>query len=229
MLGRKLNRVQWLSLFFLGLGVATIQLSTKASGTTVAKKAAELMARNQLIGLASVVLSCFCSAIAATYFELVLKRTQIPTHQDSFKDVPRNHRRGWSEAIGWTKRPKHAHASRHSVTCEIQPPLPPPSAPRANLSVWVRNVQLSFFSCILGLFVVVGETASRDSAAFSTWASSLNDNINLVTLYQPVRLVFGSFLEGFNALTWLVIFIQAIGGLLTALVVRCDFSCIRCV
>jgi hypothetical protein len=120
----------------------------------------------------------------------------------------------------WKRR--KTHSSRHSVAGEVSLALPPPSAsPRPQMSLWVRNVQLSFFSCLLGLFVVAGETFTRNGASFSNWAASLNVNINLATFYEPVHLVFGSFLEGFTALTWVVIFIQAIGGLLTALVVRC--------
>lgn len=94
-----------------------------------------------------------------------------------------------------------------------------PPANAAAISLWARNVQLSFFSIIIGVFVVAAEHASRNGAASSQWATDLSQSSSVLQFFEPVRQVWGDFLEGFTALTWVVITIQAVGGLLTALVV----------
>lgn len=61
-------------------------------------------------------------------------------------------------------------------------------------SLWVRNVQLAFFGIVLGL-----------SAVFINDAAAVRQH---------------GFFQGYNNFTWAVIFLQAFGGLIVALVVK---------
>ncbi|KAI9299341.1 nucleotide-sugar transporter, partial [Cunninghamella echinulata] len=61
--------------------------------------------------------------------------------------------------------------------------------------LWIRNLQMSFFSIILGLVFVV----------------FLQDGRTIIER---------GFFVNYNSLTWLVISIQAFGGLVVALVVK---------
>ncbi|KAI8993646.1 nucleotide-sugar transporter [Pilobolus umbonatus] len=72
--------------------------------------------------------------------------------------------------------------------------LPLNSDQSGALQLWVRNVQLCFFSVILGVFVM-----------------GLQDG--------PVILNHG-FFQNYSGWTWIVIIIQALGGLIVALVVK---------
>ncbi|KPV77036.1 uncharacterized protein RHOBADRAFT_34497, partial [Rhodotorula graminis WP1] len=149
MLGRRLTAVQWATLVSLGLGVATMQLGAihakaKEHG---AHPAASTESMNYVAGISAVLVSCFSSAIAATYFELVIKR---------------------------------------------QPPA----------SLWVRNIQLSLFSSVIGLVVVLFQASHH-------W-------------YDPVVRAGEGFFEGFsgNPMAWAVIFLQTVGGLLIAVAIK---------
>ena len=68
LLSKKLSGVQWGSLVALFVGVAMVQVSSKA----VEKSSQE---QNQLLGLAAVVLSCLSSGFAGVYFEKMLKES----------------------------------------------------------------------------------------------------------------------------------------------------------
>uniref|UniRef100_A0A2R5LNW1 Putative udp-n-acetylglucosamine transporter-like protein n=1 Tax=Ornithodoros turicata TaxID=34597 RepID=A0A2R5LNW1_9ACAR len=61
-------------------------------------------------------------------------------------------------------------------------------------SLWVRNIQLAIFALVLGIVAM------------------------FLTDYQ--RLVVGGFFQGYNYITWAVIFLQAFGGLVVSLAVR---------
>ncbi|KAI5481071.1 UDP-galactose translocator, glycosyltransferase family 47 protein [Pseudohyphozyma bogoriensis] len=77
MLGRRLSITQWISLVVLGLGVATMQIGAMyaKSGTSHAHaKASESVTTSYVTGISSILVSCICSAVAATYFELCVKR-----------------------------------------------------------------------------------------------------------------------------------------------------------
>lgn len=226
MLGRRYTPAQWLSLLILGMGVACIQLAPqldrqKDYGAERPVSAAEASG-SQLTGLLAVIISCFASAIAATYFELVLKQAPPPTSQqnaDLSKPTPRQVPMG-RLSIQLEARMSQLGSSKLSVTDAFEqiggrrhtvafPEITQPIADHTNEesarsqhvslarpSVWIKNVQLAFFSLICTIAYNFVSTGS----SFATFT--------------------GGFFDGFDGFTWAVIVIQAVGGLLTALVIK---------
>lgn len=222
MLGRRYSPLQWVSLLFLGLGVACIQLAPKPGQASDSPQSTQSLdwrlatarpSRSQVMGLTAVIVSCFASAIAATYFELLLmKPQQIQAADDSKMNQPIRAPYGrLSVQLESTLSPMQLGndlkvpawaGRRHTVALLDQSPAirvpqsdkstsqstPPPS-------LWIKNIQLALFSLICTI-------------AYNYVSSSSTTTDFLIT-----------FFEGFNAFTWIVIVIQAIGGLLTALVV----------
>ena len=71
LLGRKHNKMQWISLFSLFVGLSIVQHSLSAGVTTVGASTVG----NVSIGLITVLVSCLTSATAGVYFEKVVKGT----------------------------------------------------------------------------------------------------------------------------------------------------------
>ncbi|BGP13220.1 hypothetical protein JCM10213_005010 [Rhodosporidiobolus nylandii] len=188
MLGRRLTLPQWFSLVTLGLGVATMQL-----GAIHAKAndkhghghhpATENDSMNYLAGVSAVLVSCFSSAIAATYFELVIKRRPV---------VP--------------------------PVEEVMLVAPPTIKPA---SLWVRNIQLSFFSSIIGLGVVLLQASDVHFHGLSGLSLDFKGMVDpLEHWYDPVLRAGEGFFEGFHPMAWVVIFLQTVGGLLIAVAIK---------
>lgn len=142
MLERTYSSQQWICLVALSLGVATVVLGEGKSDDTG-------KAVNLTLGLTSVTVACFSSALAGVYFEKVLKKPA-------------------SEAA---------------------------SASKPAASLWMRNIQLSFFSIV---------TAAVQGAFKSV----------------PPERVGLHYLHGFSAWAWVLVFLQAGGGLLVAAVIK---------
>ncbi|GAA6061178.1 hypothetical protein JCM10212_002391 [Sporobolomyces blumeae] len=188
MLGRRLAFLQWISLGTLGLGVAAMQLGAihaKANdshghGDHPASSAESM---NYVAGVSAVVISCFSSAIAATYFELVIKRRpSVPPVEEVMMVAP--------------------------------PQLKP-------VSLWIRNIQLSLFSSIFGLAVVLFQ--ANDVHIWGMGGLSLDFHGLVDPLdhwYDPVLRAGHGFFEGFHPMAWVVIFLQTVGGLLIALALK---------
>lgn len=169
--------------------------------------------RSQVIGLTAVIVSCFASAIAATYFELLLRKPQqsqalVDAKMNQSPRVPYGRLSVQLEAtlssmqLGNDLKVPAAAGRRHTValldqssaTRIVQPDnFPDESTPPPSL--WIKNIQLAMFSLICTIAY------------------------NYVSSSSTTRAFLATFFEGFNAFTWIVIAIQAIGGLLTALVV----------
>ncbi|GAA5894456.1 uncharacterized protein JCM6883_002108 [Sporobolomyces salmoneus] len=188
MLGRRLAVVQWISLATLGLGVAAMQIGAihaKANdshghGDHPASSAPSM---NYVTGVTAVVVSCFSSAIAATYFELVIKRRpSVPPVEEVMLVAP--------------------------------PKLKP-------VSLWIRNIQLSLFSSVFGLFVVLFQASDvhfRGMGGLSLDFHGLIDPLD--HWYDPVLRAGHGFFEGFNTMAWVVVLLQTVGGLLIALALK---------
>lgn len=81
LLGKRLSSAKWLSLFFLALGVAIVQLQTTSSthtdahGTHAPEKHDHPLVHvmHPLKGFSAVAMACFTSGLAGVYFEMVLK------------------------------------------------------------------------------------------------------------------------------------------------------------
>jgi len=132
---------------------------------------------NYIAGVSAVVVSCFSSAIAATYFELVIKRRpSVPAVEEVMLVAP--------------------------------PQLKP-------VSLWIRNIQLSLFSSVFGLAVVLFQ--ANDVHFWGMGGLSLDFHGLIDPLdhwYDPVLRAGHGFFEGFNEMAWIVILLQTVGGLL---------------
>ncbi|GAA5936902.1 hypothetical protein JCM3775_002739 [Rhodotorula graminis] len=187
MLGRRLTAVQWATLVSLGLGVATMQLGAihakaKEHG---AHPAASTESMNYVAGISAVLVSCFSSAIAATYFELVIKRQPV---------IPQVE--------------------------EVMLVAPPTIKPA---SLWVRNIQLSLFSSVIGLVVVLFQASHVHLDAMGGLSLDYKGLFDpLEHWYDPVVRAGEGFFEGFsgNPMAWAVIFLQTVGGLLIAVAIK---------
>ncbi|MBW0497163.1 hypothetical protein O181_036878 [Austropuccinia psidii MF-1] len=71
MLGRRLSPLKWISLLFLAVGVALVQLQNVSQDTPSARTATKTADR--FVGFVAVTSACFTSGLAGVYFELVLK------------------------------------------------------------------------------------------------------------------------------------------------------------
>lgn len=72
LLGKKLNRIKWLALVFLAIGVGIVQMqsSSMANHTNSANM-------NPFTGFMAVAAACLTSGLAGVYFELVLKGSNV--------------------------------------------------------------------------------------------------------------------------------------------------------
>ncbi|BGP37219.1 hypothetical protein JCM10449v2_001124 [Rhodotorula kratochvilovae] len=190
MLGRRLTPMQWATLVSLGLGVAAMQLGAihaKANDSHAhgSHRALESESMNYAAGISAVLVSCFSSAIAATYFELVIKRQPV---------VP--------------------------PVEEVMLVAPPTIKPA---SLWVRNIQLSLFSSVIGLGVVVFQANHVHLEAISGLSLDFKGLFDpLEHWYDPVVRAGEGFFDGFsgNPMAWAVIFLQTVGGLLIAVAIK---------
>ncbi|EGG00418.1 uncharacterized protein MELLADRAFT_50391 [Melampsora larici-populina 98AG31] len=72
MLGRRLSTYKWVSLFFLAIGVALVQVQNTPSAPPK-DHPSNFESTDRLIGFIAVTAACFTSGLAGVYFELVLK------------------------------------------------------------------------------------------------------------------------------------------------------------
>ncbi|KAA1100227.1 hypothetical protein PGT21_032006 [Puccinia graminis f. sp. tritici] len=76
-LKRRLSVTKWISLLFLAIGVALVQLQNVSSSTNTSSSPEssdpEQPKMNRTLGFMAVSLACFTSGLAGVYFELVLK------------------------------------------------------------------------------------------------------------------------------------------------------------
>ncbi|KAJ2962386.1 hypothetical protein NQZ79_g2573 [Umbelopsis isabellina] len=204
-LRRSLNKMKWISITLLTIGIALVVLPRNATlssfgsfltqttlsddrSADVTDAVDNVGNQSNVKGYVAVLLACFLSGLAGVYFEKILKSPVV-------KPQPKYTR---FESVNTDKENSDDATSRKSsVELDQEDPLNamedegvPQSA-----QVWVRNIQMSMFSLLFGLVFVV----------------ALQDGRKVVT---------EGFFAHYNALTWLVISIQAIGGLIVALVVK---------
>jgi UDP-sugar transporter A1/2/3 len=182
-LKKSLSKLKWIALGLLTVGIALVVLPKDASAalvtyitgnTTVTESVLPDMSGNQsnLHGFIAVLTACFLSGLAGVYFEKILK---APTP----KPIPT------TEAEAEEEENKRHHVQVSEDEAEED----------ASNQIWIRNIQMSFFSVLLGLIFVV-------------------------MLQDGVTIVEKGFFVNYTPLTWTVILIQAIGGLIVALVVK---------
>ncbi|KAI8575517.1 hypothetical protein K450DRAFT_261314 [Umbelopsis ramanniana AG] len=203
-LRRSLNKLKWIAITLLTVGIALVVLPRNAtlstfgsflSQTTLSDDRSDDMDdavdsvgnQSNMKGYVAVLLACFLSGLAGVYFEKILKSPVV-------KPQPKYTR---FESVGDKELGEDTNSRKSSVELDEEDPVSgmeddgvPQSA-----QVWVRNIQMSLFSLLFGLVFVVGIQDGRKVAT-------------------------DGFFAHYNILTWVVISIQAIGGLIVALVVK---------
>lgn len=183
-LKKNLSKIKWIALAILTLGIGLVVLPKGAStafiayitGNTIVSETEESSSskignQSNLQGFVAVLTACMLSGLAGVYFEKILKSPTAPSPKPVSTEDP---------------------ADADDKTLMIQED---DLEEDANNQVWIRNIQMSFFSVLLGLVFVV---ALQDGATIAEKGFFVN--------YTP--------------LTWTVIGIQAFGGLIVALVVK---------
>ncbi|KAG1151237.1 hypothetical protein G6F37_002944 [Rhizopus arrhizus] len=182
-LKRNLSKLKWIALALLTVGIALVNLPKNASTFFISyitgnssiisdAQTPETSTGNQsnLQGIMAVLTACLLSGLAGVYFEKILKapatKQPIPTDDDE----------------------ENKRAMYHQEEDEDEEIA-------VKNQIWIRNIQMSFFSVMLGLIFVV-------------------------MLQDGTTIVEKGFFANYTALTWIVIGIQAIGGLIVALVVK---------
>lgn len=182
-LKRNLSKLKWMALGLLTCGIALVVLPRGAptafmnfitGNTTITDTTEASVSGNQsnLHGFLAVLAACLLSGLAGVYFEKILKSAptssthkQVPTTDDDEEE------------------------NKKSDEDELDDELV------VSNQIWIRNIQMSFFSVLLGLVFVV-------------------------MLQDGAKIVERGFFVNYNVLTWTVIGIQAFGGLIVALVVK---------
>lgn len=85
-----------------------------------------------------------------------------------------------------------------------------------NQSLWVRNIQLAIF----GFLLAVGAVLIQDKQAVQVggFFQVKNQYFYILSFLLLIKVIF--YLQGYNTLTWLVILLQAFGGLIVAIVMK---------
>jgi UDP-sugar transporter A1/2/3 len=168
LLQRRYSVKQWICLAALGVGVAIVVLGESDSSKSRDNAS---NGQNLFVGLVSVSIACLSSALAGVYIEMVLKN--VTTTKAKTGDG--------SSSSSTTEANSSAPSSSEEST-EIAPP-----------SLWMRNVQMGFFSVCIA--VLQGSSLSAKDKA------------------KP-------FLHGFTFWVWMLVVLQAGGGLLVAAVIK---------
>lgn len=163
----------------LNNGTSDPLLGTRSESATTATEHVEM---NQMLGLLAVVLACLSSGFSGVFFERQLKRAPAAAPPSS-------------PATPNVSTPGHQtnqHSPSQSTPQYHLQQQPHYQAPPRKTGLWIRNIQLSMFSLLVG---------STIYAISST--SDIPD-----------------FLVGFTPIAWFVVFVQIVGGLLAALVIQ---------
>ncbi|KAI8646602.1 UDP-galactose transporter [Parasitella parasitica] len=190
-LKKNLSKLKWMALGLLTIGIALVVLPKGASTAVIAyitgnttitdSSIAETTAignQSNLQGFVAVLTACMLSGLAGVYFEKILK---APAPKPA---VSANNAEDWSDEEDENK--KVVGREEENMDDELA---------AASNQIWIRNIQMSFFSVLLGLVFVV-------------------------MLQDGTTIVERGFFVNYTPLTWTVIAIQALGGLIVALVVK---------
>jgi UDP-sugar transporter A1/2/3 len=216
MLNRALSRMQWAAIVLLSVGVGIVQLASSSADKAhhphtpdtavhehlflnnstsdpllgarnhvivardaVVAAATEHVEMNQMLGLLAVVLACMSSGFSGVFFERQLKKAPTPI-------IPTSPDLGKSSA-------SDEHSLSPSSYSSLIQPSPPSIATVRKTGLWIRNIQLSLFSLLVGSSIYALTSSQTDIA---------------------------NFLIGFTPLVWFVVFVQIVGGLVAAVVIQ---------
>ncbi|GAA5881507.1 hypothetical protein JCM3774_000139 [Rhodotorula dairenensis] len=206
LMDRIVTRQQWIAVLILATGVGLVQLervSAASSASSSTPLPLDGSTPNHAIGVAALVAACISSGIASLLFERVLK-----AHSPMLETPCTDH-----DAPAASPAQQMPLLSTHNT----------PAGPVEYRSVWIRNIQLG----VCGLAV---------SVPFVLWNIGTDfgplDMEDVEPSFSNARLAktaFDRFFDGFDRpLPWLVVILQAVGGLLNALVMRHADNILKC-
>lgn len=196
LLGKRIERRQWIGLGVLVGGTICIQIGSGRSAVEEKSKVGEGVqaadpllakiarpgkaAQDELMGILAVSIACWTSALAGVWFERALKKPRRPSSKPTEEDAGLR------------------SSARRGGSTDIESPSPSST----NVDLWTRNLQLSLFSLLPALLPVLFKIHTlRSSLSSVSWTTTL----------EPLTI---------NAWGWFVVILQVTGGLLTALVMR---------
>ncbi|CAB9508942.1 UDP-galactose translocator [Seminavis robusta] len=197
MLHRKYSVKQWCCLVVLAVGVAIVAIDEKTEAEGSSIDADEMGMESEqmeffLVGVLAVTGACLTSAFAGVYFEKVL----APEKAASNKTAVMNEKNSMLKSVD-TGKPTHDDTRPSAVAAQ---------------SLWIRNMQLALFSilfCVLreiwGTVNVVAVINIEDDDRISA-----SDSIDYD---QP-------YFHGFTFWVWVLVLLQAGGGLLVSSVMK---------
>lgn len=153
-------------------------------------------------GLVAVVVAAFCSGLAGVYFERVLKAN--PAHMQSTSELAmaRSEKRFGRHCLELRRLVSDSKGS----VCYAPP------------SVWMRNAQLGFFSFLIAVtgaeFFFQGQQQDAMRLAAENGVAYTATPVNRF--------------QGFSSMVWCIIWIQAGGGLIIAMVIRYADNILKC-
>lgn len=165
-LKRRISLVQWFSLLVLACGVAIVQISAKKLGISIKEQQTISNSNNSFI-FSNLSSSTISSNISHNIF--IKKKEQNPFV-------------GLSAVITASFLSGFAGIYFEKILKS------------SNASLWLRNAQLSFFSILISVVLIV-----------------VNNGEEVIK---------NSLLQGFDLIIWVVVIFQAIGGLIVAVVIK---------
>ncbi|CDS09149.1 hypothetical protein LRAMOSA10509 [Lichtheimia ramosa] len=192
LLRKPLSRLKWISLGLLTAGIALVVLPKDTSSYIMAwffssdlqtstieeSEDASLGNQSNAQGFFAVLMACLLSGLAGVYFEKILKApAKQQQEQQQMHDI---------EGKVNVPSDDDDDDDHHHHDDDISPEA---------AALWIRNVQMSFFSILVGMVFVV-------------------------LLQDGTTIAEKGFFVNYTPLTWCVIGIQAFGGLIVALVVK---------
>ncbi|CAB9527935.1 UDP-galactose translocator [Seminavis robusta] len=230
MLRRTYSVKQWCCLFVLAVGVAIVAVNEKKGvvqqsiteehideTTEVDITQSEPM-QFFLVGILAVSGASFTSAFAGVYFEKVL----APEKAAPKSSTPRRAVSITPQRNGTTSSPRRAFSNSSQKNGTTSPvrnsTLQPETAAKANPGLWIRNLQLAFFSI---LFCLLREIWSEVSKRVNEkYHAQDDDTIYWYSAPNAVDEEKRPYLHGFTFWVWVLVLLQAGGGLLVAAVMK---------
>lgn len=209
LLDRVLTRQQWATLVALAFGVAGVQLSQ----TSTEGKAGDAPARlhdgslpDQALGLVAVIAACASSGFASVYFERILKAKPADAQASTITST--GARSSFDAASG--------DGAQQPLLSSYSGPAKPANGPPASQSLWMRNIQLSIFGLLVSLPFMFWEVGGVD---FGPLDYEVIDSAADYRVVQYARSAMKTVFGGFDRpLPWIVVILQATGGLLNGTV-----------
>ncbi|CAF1476913.1 unnamed protein product [Adineta steineri] len=195
MLRKRIDQHQWFSLCMLALGVAFV---TWPSSDEVNKRTSSQVQRSwlqQFMGFGAVLMATLTSGFAGVYFEKILKTGPTSVWMRNIQLDEVNKRTSSQVQRSWLQQFMGFGAVlMATLTSGFAGVYFEKILKTGPTSVWMRNIQLAIFGTIFGLVIVY--------------------------IFDYDAVMEKGFFQGYSTIVWIVVFLQAIGGLIIAAVIK---------